>query len=236
MDNTEGAESIGDISMMDRKMIEVIRELIESKPKPELFIEKIHENNDMIPALLEIMNDEKGTAKFYAEKALRLLSEKNPDILYPYFDEISEFIDNSNNFIKWGAIITISNLISADKEDKFSKIYSRYFSLLDSDSMITASNVAKNAWKFIIKNKSCEDDITGRLLGTENNIYKNKGEASPECKNIMLGHVLGCFEKYYEFSGNKEKIIEFAKRQTTNPRKAVAKRAEAFLKKLKKCN
>jgi len=193
-------------------------------------VEVLKEEPSRIKGLIEKINTDKGSGKFFLEKSIRLLSEREPSLVYPYFSEIAYLIQSPNNFIKWGAIISISNLIAVDEENRFEPLLDGYFSLLNSDSMITAGNVASNAWKFAMKNPVWEKKITERLLKVKENTYLYKGEPSPECKNIMLGHVLTCFDKYYKVSTLQEKIIAFAESEVNNPRKSVARKAQAFLK------
>lgn len=208
---------------------EEIEAYIKSKDLKGL-VKVLKEKPMQIKGLIEKIRTDKGSGKFFLEKSIRLLSEKDPSLVYPYFSEIAELIQSPNNFIKWGAIITVSNLIEVDKENKFEPIFDEYFSLINDDSMITAGNVAGNAWKFIMKNPGWEKEITERLLKVKGNTYLYKGEPSPECKNIMLGHVLGCFDKYYENSALQEKMITFAESEINNSRKSVARKAKAFLK------
>lgn len=208
-------------------------EMLKKKPELNDFTDKVLADTEIILILLKIMKTDKGSVKFYCEKIIRIIGERNPEVLDPYFNDIADLLDSSNNFLKWGAIITIANLAAADSEDKFAGIYEKYFSLINSESMITAGNVVGNAWKIVLKDPGLEKDITERLLGVEKNIYLNKGWPSSECLNIMFGHVLDCFDKYYHLAGDQEKIIRFAAGQTKNPRKSVAKKAEAFLKKNK---
>lgn len=217
----------------DKRDIAELVETLKKKPEVNNFTERVLADPGIIPILLEFMETDKGSVKFYCEKLIRLIGERNPEVLDPYFEEIANMLDSPNNFLKWGAIITIANLAAAGSEHKFAGIYEKYFSLLNSDSMITAGNVAGNAWKIVLKDPGLEKDITERLLGVEKNIYLNKGRPSPECQNIVLGHVLDCFDKYYHLAGDKEKIIRFAAGQTKNPRKSVAKKAEDFLKRNK---
>lgn len=181
----------------------------------EGMVEVLKEEPVRMKDLIEKIKTDKGSGKFFMEKSIRLLSEKEPRLVYPYFSEIAKLIQSPNNFIKWGAIITISNLIEVDEEHQFEPLFEEYFSLINDDSMITAGNVASNAWKFIVKNPKWDREITERLLKVKDNTYLYKGEPSPECKNIMKGHVLGCFDKYYEFSTLQEKIIAFAKAKGT---------------------
>lgn len=183
-----------------------------------------------IPALLEIMETDKGTKKFACAKVIRSISENEPSRLYPYFDRVASFMDSTNSFIKWGAITTISNLIVVDTDQKFLKIYDKYFDFIKSDSMITAANAAGNAWKVVKKYPQYERDITRRLLEVASREYFNKGEVSPECQRILCGHVLDCFDKYYEISEEQDEIIRFAQGLTECERKAVAIKAQRFLK------
>jgi len=208
---------------------EQIETLIKNKDL-EGMVEVLKVEPRRIKDLIEKINTDKSSGKFFLEKSVRLLSEREPNLVYPYFNEIAELIQSPNNFIKWGAIITLSNLIAVDEENRFEPLCDEYFSLLNSDSMITAGNVASNAWKFAMQNPNWDSEITERLLKVKENTYLYKGEPSPECKNIMLGHVLGCFDKYYNISLFQDKMITFAQNEVSNPRKSVARKAQAFLK------
>ena len=105
--------------------------------------------------------------------------------------------------------------------------------MIDAEAMVTAANVIGNAWKIIMKKPEYEPDITKRILRIPDNTYLYKGEPSPECKNILCGHAIACFDKYFELSHSKEAILDFVAGQTNNPRKQTAKKAAAFLKKHK---
>lgn len=204
---------------------------LKRKPDLEGFSLEVMADPAMIGMLLEIISTDTGSVKFYCDKVVRFVSERNPSLVYPYFNDIAELIDSPNNFVKWGAILTISNLLSVDDENRFEMIYDRYLSLLNSETMVTAANIAGNAWKIVRKHPGWEKDITQRLLKIEGNTYLYKGEPSPECRNIMFGHMLDCFDRYFDLSTSKEKMIGFAESQRNNPRKTVARKAEAFLKK-----
>lgn len=206
---------------------------INNKPEFSSFVETVLSNPDMIGTLLEIIRTDKGSIKFYCDKVIRKISETRPSLVYPYFHEIAQLIDSSNNFIKWGALLTISNLIAVDHEKRFDAIYDQYFDLINSDSMITAANVTGNAWKFIQAMPDKEDDITTRLLRVPKNTYLYKGEPSPECKNILIGHVLDSFDQYFAISHQQSKMLKFAEAQKNNSRQSTAKKALSFLKKHK---
>ena len=78
-------------------------------------------NTSYIPHLLEGLQAQKGSIKFGCEKVLRLVSREKPEVLYPYFDIFVKLLGSDNNFLKWGAIITIANLTTVDSKKKFER-------------------------------------------------------------------------------------------------------------------
>lgn len=205
--------------------------ILKKKPDLKEFMTQVSNKPELIATLLEIIQVEKGTAKYNAEKIIRYVSERDPDLVYPYFDGIASLISCTNNFIKWGAVITLANLVTVDSENRFDTVFDQYFSLLNSESMIGAANVISNTWKIILAKPDYEPTITERLFQIKSNVYLIKGKPSPECKNILFGQMLECFDKYFAVSASQEKMIEFAAEQRSNSRKQVARKAENFLKK-----
>ena len=84
-------------------------------------------NAEHIPDLVEGLTAPKGTLRYGCEKVLRLISEERPELVYPYFDVYVKLLDCQNSFIKWGAILTIGNLVRVDSEERFEKIFKRFF-------------------------------------------------------------------------------------------------------------
>lgn len=201
-----------------------------AKVSVDLLVQEVIATPGLIDQYLEIINYDKSSLKFGAEKVIRQVSESHPELVYPYFNEISRLTQSENSFIKWGAIITISNLVSVDELKLFPGIFERYFDLLEDRKMVTAANVAGNAWKIALRYPDLEPDITTRLIRAAGNIFYHKGEPSPECNNVMCGHLIDCFDHYFESSKSQQEIIEFVTRQQVNKRKKVATKAKAFLK------
>lgn len=219
------------MTQQDHVSLDQLKAIIREKPDITDFLTEIAMHPEMIPLLLEIIRTDKGSMKFFCDKVLQNISENNPMLLYPYFADIAANLDSPNNFIKWGAIITLGNLVAVDREDKFTAISDKYLGLIDDESMITAGNAAKAASRIVQQRPDSEPGITARLLRVVDNTYFYKGEPSPECKNIMIGHVLDCFDGYFEHSASQNLMLEFARGQTENTRTSVAKKAGLFLKK-----
>lgn len=138
---------------------------------------------------------------------------------------------SENNILKWGAIIIISNLVAVDTKGKFEKIFYKYFALIDDKNMITASNIIKNSWKIALAKPEYTQSIVKELLKVENESYENKGELSPECKNIVCGNTIDSFENFYHNISDKMPVVKFIRKQLKNSRKPVANKAAGLFKK-----
>jgi len=183
--------------------------------------------------LLDMIFKEKGSVKFVCEKVLRLVSERQPELLYPHFDDFVKMLDTGNTFLKCGAILTIANLTPADSDDKFNKIFGKYFSSVLNTSLICACNVIGASVKIADAKPELVNRIAKELLKVEDAEYISKGEVSPECRNVAIGQALNSFEHIYEKISSKKPVADFVKRQLKNPRQKVAEHAGTFIAKHK---
>lgn len=189
------------------------------------------ENNpQLLNTLVEIVRSERSSVRYCCTKTLRILSEQKPDKIYPYFRDVAAWLQDPNSFVKWDGILILANLAAVDTEHRFASIYEEYFGLIRDSKMVTAANVAGNAWKIVQAVPEWENDITQRLLEVPQIIYLHHGEPSPECNNVMCGHVLDCFDRYFDLSNNQKLMLCFAHTQLNSSRKSVAKKAARFLK------
>ena len=206
--------------MKEETKKEINKLIVEITLKPELAIEG-----------LRIIKDNKGTDKYTWAKALGEIAQEKPDLLLPYFTELQHLLDHPNNFIKWGGIALIAELLRKKEITTSDKSYHEYMHLLEDKSMITAANCAKGSVRILKNQPELEEDITERLLKSTKHDFESKGKLSPECQNIYWGHLLDLFEEYYDLIGDKKRILAFAASCCHNSRKAVAKKAGEFLKK-----
>ncbi len=167
--------------------------------------------------------------KYAATKQAIKLSAKNPQTIYPDLEFFVKLLDSENNIFVWTAIKVIGNLSAVDTKNQIDKSIPKLFKLFHSERMITSANaiivlmqIAQNKPKYKAK-------IIKELLKIEKNVYMNKGEISPECRNIAIGHFLNCIKLLTPKEIKKYKLIDFIKRQTSNTRPSVAKRASKLI-------
>jgi len=204
---------------------------LREKPDIQTFAAEVIDHPQWIPRLIEIMRTDRSSVKYLGDKVIRQLAVVRPDLALPFFDEIAALIDHSNSFMRWGAIQTLGILVPQDQENRFDRHYGHFFDLIDDPSMITAGNVIGQTGPIVLARPQDEPDITRRLLQVRDNTYWYKDQPSPECKNIVCGMVIDCFDQFFDRTSRKKEILAFVASLKGNPRKEVAKKAELFLKK-----
>jgi hypothetical protein len=181
--------------------------------------------------LVNALQSEKSAKKFAYEKILRFVSAKRPDLIYPYFNVFAGLLDSENNILKWGAIMTIANLTSADTEKKFEAIFRKYFDPISGPAMITADNIIGSSVTIALAKPTLTNVIAEEILKVEKAEYKLNGILSPECRNVAIGHAIDSMDKLYSRIENKAVVAAFVKRQLKNSRTPVSNKAERFMRK-----
>jgi hypothetical protein len=196
-------------------------------------VDRVIDKPDEITKLIEALKVETRAVKFSYEKVLRLVSERRPELIYPYFDFFVRLLDSDNSFLKWGAIMTVANLTAVDVDNKFEAIFRKYYAPIQSPAMVTAANIIGSSAGIARAKPELTGRITREILKVEKAKYINKGALSPECRNVAIGQAIDSFDTFFNQIDDKAKVIAFVKRQLKNTRKPVAKKAERFLRKHK---
>lgn len=182
-----------------------------------------------IPRLLEALGERTARVKYGAEKVLRAVGERRPDILQPYFREFIGLLDAENSFIRWGAIRTVANLAAAGTDDRAAGIFRKYFAPLKGPDMVTAVSVIGGATVIARAKPALADRIAREILKVETAAYRMHGAPSPECRNVACGQAIDALDALYGAIHRKKPVVEFVRRQLRCARPAVRKKAAAFL-------
>lgn len=169
--------------------------------------------------------------KYGCTKNLLAIAKNSPDELYPHIDYLVKLLDNDNQILKWTAIDVIGHLSKVDKEKKTDQLVDKLFGLLNAGKLITANHTIVALANVASAKPEYQRKITDELLKVEHYTYD-----TDECRNIALGKVIMAISSYFDQLKDKKAVIEFVERQTRNKRNATKKKAEQFLKKLKKKN
>ncbi|MBN1975440.1 MAG: hypothetical protein JW787_17520 [Sedimentisphaerales bacterium] len=211
--------------------MDIVKEMGKKGCEAEKIANYAIENPQFIKQLIEGVSVPKGSIRFGYEKVLRLISERRPDLIYPYFDVFKKLSVCDNSFLKWGAILTIANLAVADSDKKFDAMFEEFYAPVTGPVMVTAANIIGGSAKIVSAKPYMMGRIIKEILKVEKANFELHGEPSPECRNVAIGHAIETFDQFFDKIEDKEVIIKFVKRQLNNTRKQVVKKAEKFLKK-----
>ena len=164
------------------------------------------------------------TLRYNSSKILFSVTELKPELLYSKFDDLVKFLDSDNTYHKLSAVLLLGNLTKADKDNKFEKIFSKYFSLLDDKSFITAAYIAQACGVIAIAKPNLQTKITNKLLAID------KTHHEQERIDLVKASIIETFEKYYEQAKNKKKILAFVEEQLNCQSPKTRKKAKKFLK------
>ncbi|MDD5567394.1 MAG: hypothetical protein PHH01_04335 [Patescibacteria group bacterium] len=176
------------------------------------------------------LSSDKPEVKYCAAKQAIALSEKNPQALYPKLDVFLPFLDGKNHVLKWVAIIIIGNLARVDRNKRIDRLVPKLAGFLHTKELITAANSIKALGSIALAKPKFRDEIIRHMLTVEGANYISKGKISPECRNVVLGHVLTTLGELPDEAIRKPVVKAFLKRQTKNRRPAVREKAAQLMK------
>ena len=185
----------------------------------------VERNHELIAEVLAGVGAKRAGVRFGASKALRILSERAPELIYPHFDFFVAMLGHDNHILKWNATITLANMARVDCEGKIEAVLNRYLDLISGPNMITAANAMRGAAIIGAAKPHLVKRIVPRIMRVEHAEY-----ATPECRNVAIGHALLALEELAGLLPDRRGVRLFAARQLGNPRAATSAKARRFLK------
>jgi hypothetical protein len=211
--------------------VDIIAAIDRKGVDPARIADAVIDSPTLVPRLLEALGDRTARVKYGAEKVLRAVSERRPDLLQPHFREFVKLLDAENTFIRWGAIGTFANVAAAGTDDRVASIFRKYFAPLKGPDMVTAATTIGGAVVIARAKPAMADRIAREILRVETAEYEMHGEPSPECRAVACGHAIDALDELYDEITRKKAVVEFVRRQLGSTRPAVRKKAAAFLTK-----
>ena len=202
----------------------MIPELQKKDIDPKEYAEKIIKKPDLIKQYLDGLLSKNETYRYNCFKVIFIVSEKNPDILYPYWEFFENHLRSRNNYHKMSAVLIIANLTSVDKEKKFERLFDEFYGYLKSEKTITSIYIVKSSGKIAKSKPRLINKITKILLNIEK-IHPGKQI------ELVKSAVIESFSDYFEKIENKKEVIAFVKKQTNSDSPKTRKIAKDFLNK-----
>ena len=193
---------------------------------PESLVNKAIKEPKVLSELVENLVIKDEIIRYNSHKVLLIVSEVNPEVLYPKWDFFVDLIKSKNNFHKVIGLQLLANLTKVDKKEKFEEILDIYCDLLDAKSIMTAAHIAANLGKIAKVKPNLRNKITHKLMGIENTHHE------PGRKELIKASIIESFREYFECSDTRDLIIDFVKKQLNSSSPKTRNTAEKFLKEL----
>lgn len=193
--------------------------------KPERFAVRASKDGTVLSEVVKGVSSDKAKIKYGCAKVLRILSETDPEVLYPKWNSIVDMLDFENTFLRANAVHVIANLTKVDSKNRFEKLFNRYYELMNDKSMITTGNLVGMSGVIVAAKPELETRITNKLLSID------KTHHGSECQNVIKANAIKAFDEYFGESRSRKKILDFVRGELKNTRPSTRRRAEDFLKK-----
>jgi hypothetical protein len=184
----------------------------------------LERNQALIEGVLAGVGAKRGAVRLGSSKALRILSERVPELLYPHFDFFVTLLDSDNRILQWNATLTLANLARVDRKRRIEAILDRYLKFITGTNMISAANAMRGAAIIGVAKPHLVKRIAQRIMRVERAKY-----ATPECRNVAMGHALAALGVLADLLPDQRAARLFAARQLGNPRAATSAKARKFL-------
>jgi len=207
--------------------IDILERLEKKEVKAEDVVKKAIENPSLLAEIFEGVSSTNARIRYGCAKILRIVSEEDPEKLYPRMDFFIGLLDSVKRILKWNALYIIANLATVDVDNRFEDVFDKYYSLLSAEYMVTVANVVGNSGRIAKAKPHLTEKITNELLKTEN--LTTKSHLTQECRNIIIAHAISALDAYFDQIEKKDEVISFVKRQLNNTRNATRVKAEKFL-------
>ena len=189
----------------------------------DTIVNKVISEKTRISELLDAIISKDESIRYPNAIAVEKISKDHPSLLYPKWNYFTDLLKSKNAFHRGIAITTIANLINIDDQNKFDELFDEFFKHLDDASVMVARYLAIRCGIIAKAKPRLKSKITEILL----RIDESKHPQSR--KDLIKGDIIESFGEYCEDITDKDRIIEFVKKQLKSSSPSTVKKAKKFL-------
>jgi hypothetical protein len=153
-------------------------------------------------------------------------SQKQPEMFYPYWDEIAALLHHKNSYHRDFAVEIIGNLTRVDQENRFAQIEADYYSIINDEKFMTGNCCVKNLLKIYRHKPEQRKRIIEMLLDID-----NRCDYTEKQKGVLKADVLEIFDNVYDDINEHDEINAFIKAQVNSVSPKTRKKAKELIKK-----
>jgi len=186
---------------------------------------KATKDKSLLDQLLQGILSKQDKTRYTSFKALMYIADERPGLLYGHWDYFAQLIDSENTHSKCIASYLIASLAVIDRDGKFERMFDKYYGMLNDKSIIPAAHAVANSGKIAKARPGLEPKITDKLLSIDTTHHK------PHYRELIKSHAIDAFNEYFEQAKEKQRILEFVRKQLDSKSPKTGEKAKEFLKK-----
>jgi hypothetical protein len=192
-------------------------------------LQRVKKDFSLLPTVLDGVSSPKAAVRYGCASVLMDLSQAYPEKLYPHMDSFIALLGSKYRILTWNALAIIANLARVDDNRKFDAIFTKYYSFLNDEYMITVANVVGYSGKIALAKPYLTQRIADELLKVRR--ISTTPHLTEECKRVIAEKAIESFDVFFNQIDNRKKVVDFVKSQLNSPRKTLKIKAENFLRK-----
>jgi len=192
-------------------------------PQVERTAAEATKDGKALSELLDGLLVKKCAVRYKNFKAVYLISEDHPEVLYPKWAFFENMLTSKNNTYKFYAIHVLANLAKADKAGKFERVFDQFYDILNGDALVPACHVAYVSSKIAKAKPELTDEITKRLLDIGKATYKHT--------ELVKANAVKAFSEYFDKISDKDQVLLLVKELQNSKSSKAKKEATEFLRK-----
>ena len=122
--------------------VESMLDIEKRTPQEQKAAENAIKSPQALTELMESLRSKKCAVRYLNFKAVYLISEDHPEILYPRWAFFEDLLKSKNNTFAFYAIHVLANLAKVDGYGRFETIFDQFYYILDCEALIPACHVA----------------------------------------------------------------------------------------------
>ncbi|MBM4400754.1 MAG: hypothetical protein FJ045_02260, partial [Crenarchaeota archaeon] len=147
-------------------------DLEKKTPEQQKIAEDAVKDGKVLAELLDGLLSKKCAVRYKNFKAVYLISEDHPEVLYSKWSFFETMLKSKNNTVMFYAIHVLANLAKVDGAGKFETIFDQFYDIVNGGALVPACHVAYVSHKIVKAKPELTDKITERLLNLNKATYK----------------------------------------------------------------
>jgi hypothetical protein len=157
------------------------------------------------------------------------LSRDHPEKLYQHMNYFEALLDSRYRILTWNALAILANLAKVDVDRKFDAVFTKYYSLLNDEYMVTVANVVGNSGKIVLAKPYLAQKIADELLKVDK--ISTTPHLTEECKRVIAEKAIESLDEFFNQVKNRDEVLNFVRGHLNSPRASLRAKAEKFLTK-----